>query len=280
MRAKKLSRRAWGLAVAGIAGVVLAVMACSGEPLRTPRVPAAGQPVLVVMTYNLNYGLAGDEATLGVLTRHKADLVLLQETTPEWEVALRARLGERYPHMMFRHCCLAGGLGVLSRHPAHEIAYLEPPAGGWFPALRLRVASPLGPLDVFNVHLRPQIGDSGPNVLGVMSGAVATPPIRRREVGAYLGHVEQGLPTLIAGDFNESENGSALERLEEAGLRSALPQFSDDTTWRWRMSVLGKVTRRFDHIAYSSELDVLSASVITAGRSDHLPVIATFERKP
>jgi endonuclease/exonuclease/phosphatase (EEP) superfamily protein YafD len=279
MAARKSLRRAWVIAVAGIGAALLAVVACSGEALRTPRTPAPGQRALVVMTYNLNYGLAGDRDTLDVLTRHSADLVLLQETTPEWEVALRARLTERYPHMIFRHCCLAGGLGVLSRHPLNELAYLEPPAGGWFPALRLRVASPLGPLDVFNVHLRPQIGDSGPNVAGVMSGAIATPPIRRREVSAYLAHVERGMPTLIAGDFNESEDGSALERLEDAGLRSALPQFSDDTTWRWRMSVIGKVTRRFDHIAYSTELDVLSASVITAGRSDHLPVIATFERK-
>jgi endonuclease/exonuclease/phosphatase (EEP) superfamily protein YafD len=279
MAAKSPLRRAWAIAVAAIAVVGFAVVACSGKELRTPRAPVPGKPALVVMTYNLNYGLAGDETTLGVLTRHSADLVLLQETTPEWEVALRARLAERYPHMIFRHCCLAGGLGVLSRHPASELSYLEPPAGGWFPALRLRVASPLGSLDVFNVHLRPQIGDSGPNVVGVMSGAIATPRIRHREVVAYLAHVEPGMPTLIAGDFNESEDGSALERLEDAGLRSALPQFSDDTTWRWRMSLLGKVTRRFDHIVYSNELDVLSASVIAAGRSDHLPVIATFERK-
>lgn len=279
MVAKNSLRRAWVIAVAGIGAAVLTLLACSSEGLRAPRAPAPGRPALVVMTYNLNYGLAGDEATLGVLTRHPVDLVLLQETTPEWELALRAQLAERYPYMIFRHCCLAGGLGVLSRHPANELAYLEPPAGGWFPALRLRVASPLGPLDVFNVHLRPQIGDSGPNVAGVMSGAIATPPIRRREVRAYLTHFEPGMPTLIAGDFNESEDGSAIEQLEAAGLRSALPQFSDDTTWRWQTSVIGEVTRRFDHIAYSTELDVLSASVITAGSSDHLPVIATFERK-
>jgi endonuclease/exonuclease/phosphatase (EEP) superfamily protein YafD len=276
---RKPSRQACA-AVAVLLGALaagIAASSCAAER-RAPRAPTQGLPVLKVMTYNLNYGLAGDESTLEAIEHEDPDLVLLQETTAEWELAIRKHFATRYSHMAFRHCCLAGGLGVLSKSAFEELAYIEPPPGGWFPALHLRVQSPLGALQVMNVHLRPQIGDSGPNVGGVVSGQFTTPPIRRDEISRYLGYLEPGTPALIAGDFNESEDGGALNRLEGRGFKSALPQFNDDDTWRWTTSV-GKVSRRFDHIVYGPELDVLSAKVVGAGNSDHLPVIAVIERK-
>jgi endonuclease/exonuclease/phosphatase (EEP) superfamily protein YafD len=230
------------------------------------------------MTYNVNYGLAGDDATLRAIAEQRADLVLLQETTPSWEAVLRGELGERYPHVAFRHCCGAGGLAVLSRFPFRERDYLEPPDGGWFPAWTIDVDAPFGRLQVLNVHLRPQIGDSGPNLGGVASGMVTTPPIRRREISEYFPRLDAGVPTLIAGDFNESESGGALRYLQDRGFRSTLPEFTDADTWHWDVSVIGTVSRRFDHIVYGPGLEPLSARVIAAGSSDHLPVVAVFER--
>jgi len=132
--------------------------------------------------------------------------------------------------------------------------------------------------EVLNVHLRPQIGDSGPNVGGVMSGMITTPPIRRDEIDAYLSVLEPGIATIIAGDFNESETGGVVSRLRGDGYRSALPEFSAEDTWRWN-SRLGTISRRFDHIVYGAELVALSARVLQAGRSDHLPVVAVLGRK-
>jgi endonuclease/exonuclease/phosphatase (EEP) superfamily protein YafD len=256
----------------------VACSACSGTALRASRSPGQGQATLAVMTYNLNYGLAGDEETLRAIEAQPVDLVLLQETNEAWEAALRARLGARYPNQAFRHCCGAGGLGVLARQPFRELAYLEPPSGGWFPAWALELQSPLGRVQVLSIHLRPQLGDSGPNVRGVLSGMITTPAIRRQEIAQHLTHLRRGIPTLIAGDFNEAEDGSLFDYLAERGFRSALPEFSHADTWRWRAGLLGTVSRRFDHIVYGQGLDPLAARVVHAGRSDHLPVIAVFER--
>lgn len=255
----------------------LVAASCAERPLRPARAPAEGQRSLAVLSYNLNYGLAGDRATLDAIAERPSELVLLQETTEEWELALRERFGGEFPYMAFRHCCLAGGLGVLSKYELEELEYIEPPAGGWFPGWRLRVESPLGSLQVLNVHLRPQLGDSGANVGGVLSGMVTTPPIRKQQIEHYAAHLEPGLPTLIAGDFNESEQGGAMGWLEQRGLHSAVPDFSHDDTWSWQTSV-GRVSRRFDHIAHSRELSVLAAGVVKAGNSDHLPVFAVLER--
>jgi endonuclease/exonuclease/phosphatase (EEP) superfamily protein YafD len=266
----------WILAGAAALMGLATQAACSRGPERTARAPATDQPTLSVMTYNLNYGIAGDEDTLRAIEENPANLVLLQETTPAWEAAIRARLSTRYPYIAFRHCCLAGGLGILSDRDFTDLEYLAPPAGGWFPAWRVRVQGPFGPVQVLNVHLHPQIGESGATLSGVVSGMVKTPAIRQSEIGTYLPHLDADVPTLVAGDFNENENGGAVASLQKRGFRSALPLFSDDYTWHWPTS-LGKLSRRFDHIVYGQGLEVLAAHVVKAGNSDHLPVVAVFE---
>jgi endonuclease/exonuclease/phosphatase (EEP) superfamily protein YafD len=266
----------YGLSSSFTAAALLTCVACAQTPLEAPHVPTRAGATLGVLSYNLNYGIAGDAATLEAIAGQPSDLVLLQETTPEWEEALRARLAGEFAYMTFRHRSGAGGLGVLSKYPVQELEYIEPPEGGWFPGWRLNVQSPLGELQVLNVHLRPQLGDSGASVGGVLSGMVTTPPIRKEQIQLYASHLETGTPVLIAGDFNESEHGSAISWLEGRGLHSALPDFSHEDTWSWNTS-LGRVSRRFDHIVTSRELRVLSARVIDAGHSDHRPVFALLE---
>ncbi len=237
---------------------------------RAPRAPSPGRAHFKVMTYNVNFGLAGDDETLAAIDDW-ADLVLLQETNDDWEQHLRGRLAKQYPHMAFRHCCRAGGLGVLSKHPFEDKEYIEPKAG-WFPAWRLVVDSPLGKLQVLNLHLHPPVSEGG----SVVSGYFTTPAVREAEISQYFPHLDPSLPTIVAGDFNESAGGRAIVYLEERGFRSALPQFAgSQNTWRWQTSV-GTVRSQLDHIVYNDKLEPLQVQVQRRGRSDHLPVRGLF----
>lgn len=254
-------------AVCIAAGTLLG--ACAAP--KSPRPPARGEPTLSVLSYNVNYGMAGDPETLAVIRRANADLVLLQETTELWEAALRGELATLYPHMSFRHCCGAGGLGVLSKTRFSEHEYFAAPQA-WFPAWRLLVETPLGQMQVLNVHLHPPISESG----SVVSGYFTTPPVRAGEIETYATILVPNVPTLVVGDFNENDSGRAVSYLKERGFRSALPQFeSDADTWRWQTS-LGEVNAQLDHIVYDPSLDPLNAVVLEAGRSDHYPVLASF----
>jgi endonuclease/exonuclease/phosphatase (EEP) superfamily protein YafD len=228
------------------------------------------RPTIRVMTYNVNYGLAGDDETLAAIRRGGADVVLLQETNAAWERVLRGALARDYLHMDFRHCCTAGGLAVLSRHPFTDGGYL-PARSGWFPAWRVIVRAPVGELQLLNVHLRPQIGDDG----SVVSGVLSTPPVRVQEMVGFYPELQPALPTIVAGDFNESRSGGAVAFLEERGFRNALPQMDGpQSTWRWPTS-LGEIRLQLDHLVYR-RLRLVHGEVVEAGRSDHLPVVGVF----
>lgn len=249
---------------------ILVLSGC-GSPEQEPLTPTPGTPTLRVVTYNVNYGLAGDEATLEALRSLEADLVVLQETTPAWESVIRAELDGVYQQMLFHHSSGAGGLAVLSRYPVREREVIEAPSE-WFPAWRLEVEGPLGRTQLLAVHLHPPVSDSG----SVVSGYFTTPSVRQDELAEYLEQLEPSLPTIIAGDFNERD-GQAMELLRRRGFRSALPAFQGrQRTWRWTTSV-GEVSSQLDHIAHDDRLRPLNAQVIETGRSDHFPVMVTFE---
>lgn len=243
-------------------------------PPPTVAAPLTDQPPLSVLTFNINFGIGHDPANVEVVEQIDADLVLLQETTTHSEAVFREALTARYPHILFRDCCNAGGLGILSKYPIVEEQYLEPNVG-WFPAWRVVVDTPGGRLAALNVHLRPPMSDRGSWVGGYFS----TRKVRAEEIADLWTAMGGDLPTLVAGDFNENAGGLAIEFLAEQGLRSALPQLHPRAkTWHWRTKV-GQLHAMLDHVVYSDHFELHDARVLEEGRSDHYPVVVVLGRK-
>ncbi len=259
-----------------IAPLALAAVTCFACRLDAspPRKPIPGPAHLVLATYNVNFGLAGDPATLAAIRAINADVVLLQETSWMWERAIRAGgLGKRYPHMVFHHSPRwpAGGLAFLSRYPLEGLR-LSPSKLGYFPAWRVVVRTPAGRMQLVNVHLKPPVSKSGSYV----SGYFVTPKERAAEMKGHLALMKPGLPTIVAGDFNE-QSGGGLGVLGKQNMISALPRFAPSAnTWRWPVGSL-TLRQRLDHIVHDpAQLTCLGARVLKMGRSDHLPVVARF----
>jgi endonuclease/exonuclease/phosphatase (EEP) superfamily protein YafD len=250
---------------------ILAVTACVHRPPTVPDTPDG--PRVTIMTYNVNFGLAGDLHGIDAIREGGADVVLLQETTAEWERVIRDELSDDYPHMLFRHCCRAGGLAFLSRYEIDDHDYVAS-IEGLFPAWRVVVHSPVGPLQVLNVHLRPPISDTG----SVVSGYWSTPPVRHSEISQFHGLLDPDIPAVIAGDFNEGRTGRAVDFLRDRGYDDTRPS-NGPHTWRWKTSV-GTLRSALDHIVHDRALVVVDSRVIRRGRSDHLPVVATFAAAP
>lgn len=270
------NRSAWVMTVATATACLAAIWAHAASPnARTASPPPAGTPVLTLMTYNVNYGLGGDTETAHVIRDSAADLILLQETTPEWEKTLRAVVSTKFPYMVFEHTrnWAPGGMAVLSKRPILHADPPEPSPVGWFFGWRVEVDTVLGGVQVLNVHLRPPLTKPSSFARGYFS----TPADRLQEIRAYAAMLKPGMPTVVVGDFNEGDRGDAIGHLLDLGLDNALPQFQPGaTTWRWPVGSLTARTR-LDHILYdAAQLDCFSAEVLAAGRSDHFPVVARF----
>jgi endonuclease/exonuclease/phosphatase family metal-dependent hydrolase len=222
----------------------------------------------------LNWGGGGADQVADIIRDSDADILCLQETTPDWEKYLRNQFA--YSFMGFRESegRMGGGLAFLSKVPAREVAYIRSDTG-WFDGWIVQFQTRLGPVQILNVHLRPPVSDRG----GWVSGYLGTRDDRVREMERFYNNIKPGIPLIVAGDLNDSETSAVVEWLENRGLRNALPQFDRSTpTWRWKYRRI-KLSRRMDHIMYSAELYCANSEVILQGPSDHFPVIATFRKQ-
>lgn len=109
-----------------------------------------------------------------------------------------------------------------------------------------------------------------------------TPPVRRaeiEEIHAAAMDRAAGVPLVIAGDFNESDGGSAIRWLtREQGYVDALRSFDHYTsTWHWQAGPL-PLRGRLDHVAVGPGLRAVEARVLKEGMSDHYPVRVVIER--
>jgi endonuclease/exonuclease/phosphatase family metal-dependent hydrolase len=256
-----------------LAFILTVGLVCGCRTTRTATVPAA--PHVRVLTYNVNWGGARPDLAVNIIQRSGAEIICLQETTPQWAEYLQQALGRDYQFTEFRDSRnrMGGGLGFLAKVPAHQVAYV-PSETGWFDGWIMRFETAIGPVQVINAHLRPPVSDSG----SWISGYLTTGDDRRLEMEKFYQARVPQIPTLVLGDFNDGEGSATVRWLESKGLTNALPQFDRyNPTWQWETSV-GTLKRRMDHILYTPELDCTSARVIHGGASDHFPVEAIFTR--
>jgi len=231
-----------------------------------------------VLSYNINFALARSRTcpraarVLEAVRASRADVVLLQETTPAWEALLRPL----YPHQRWHHEPEgAGGSAVLSTWPVAPLRVLDLPTavqGSVFRPVVAEVDVPGGALSFVNVHLRPPLELNGSAGL---STARTTGAVRRGEAAELL---RLSAPTVIGGDFNEQDGADALSVLAEAGYADALahvPYRKETHRWPKFGTTLRK---RLDHVLFdSARLRCDGCGVLSGyeeGASDHQPVIA------
>ena len=253
--------------------IALLTISCSADALSPKEATSA---TLSVATYNVNFGLAGDQETLDAIFESGVDIVSLQESTPDWEFFIEQDpRAQDYPHRLFLHSRGAGGLAMLSKYPIAEID-THPGVEGWFPAWLLEADSPLGKIQILAVHLRPPVSNSGNFVTGYFQRG----DIHSAEMEAFAQLLEPTTPAIVLGDFNEDPGGAALEMLQQQNFNNVLPLFEPGAmTWSWVYAGI-LLEGAYDHILASPTLAPLDAKVLKRGRSDHLPVVAIFELEP
>jgi len=256
--------------------IAILVTACGGPTSMTaPDRGPSDRSTLRVVTYNVNFGLAGDALGVAAVAALAPDVALFQETNVRWSDALIAGLGARLPHHRFAPPpdWPAGGMGVMSRWPIARVDELPSPSGPFF-GWRVVIDAPGGPFQVLNLHLKPPMSDGGSWVIGYFS----TRDAHAHEAAVHAEALDPIMPAIVVGDFNEESDGAAVGVFIRRGFEDTLAQFAPKTrTWEWPV---GSFTLHFqlDHVLYDHAWVAVAGGVAEAGRSDHRPVWVDLER--
>ena len=95
----------------------IAIPALSAAPPPMAQPMARAADVIRVVSYNVNFGLAGDAAGVEAVASTNADIIFLQETNEAWATLLTARLPRWHHRFTSPKNWPAGGMGLLSKYP-------------------------------------------------------------------------------------------------------------------------------------------------------------------
>lgn len=255
--------------------VFIAALLCAG-PLMGLCVPwpqmAAAQPKLRlrVLSCNTGGGSLDREALGALIARLRPDVVALQEFRNGYDPD-RAWQGDLHVVHEYNLC-------VASRFPVERIDQLKhtnPPGLGWI--VQTRIDSPIGPLDLFNLHLpTPRSGlealrHGDPGGIRELQESIRERTEQARHARQFVDRADG--PLLVTGDFNMPVE-SRIYRATWSDLTNAF----STAGWGYGRT---KFTRwhgvRIDHILAGSGWRCVRCWIGPHIGSDHRPVIADLE---
>jgi endonuclease/exonuclease/phosphatase (EEP) superfamily protein YafD len=250
-----LLARWWTGAVWGVA--LLGLLAWFIEPYGTTDEPA-GPPVaeLRVLTSNVEFG-QGTGELIAAVRREQPDLVFVQECEYTCDAALRRDLAADYPHRQAVEGGGSEGSVILSAFPLRATPGVPGTMG--MPgavadvrghAVRLQLAHPMPPL---------------PDQVGLW----------REELDALRDAAAEdtGTPTVLAGDFNASQDHAAFRRLLDTGLRDAARLAGADRTVTWPARTAPAFGVQIDHVLVSEEFAAHRARFLDLAHTDHRSLV-------
>ena len=240
-----------------------------------PREPAdLGN--LRVLTWNVLWTNRDHSGTARFIRKTAADVVFLQEVTPELEARLRPDLASLYSGMVFSSARSGRGYAILSRYPVIGNRHLANPQGGP-PACWAELRTPAGRLQVLNLHL------TNPRVLvgswvDKIKSYATTAGVRLKEVRNFCDALKTGVPAVVAGDLNSLECEPAIAHLNRRvrltdAYRAVHPTPSKaDITWTAQSDPSNLMKARIDYVFILREFVPPQAKVERTTLSDHQPV--------
>jgi endonuclease/exonuclease/phosphatase (EEP) superfamily protein YafD len=257
-------RRPWMMVI------TFAALAAQGVPAMLPGrtasahavAPACDGTALRVVSANVLFRNEEHAPLVEYLARSYADVIALQEVTPEWEAAL-APLYERYPYRLVLTRTDPYGMALLSRWPLGRDAGKVDFAGDGLPSLTATITLP----DEHEVRVI-AMHTHWPVTIGLQRQRD-----RSLHAVAQLAAADS-IPTVLAGDLNLTPYAPAFARLlDESGLRDA----QEDVAWRptWQAG-FWPLALPIDHVLVSRDACVVAHEIGPDVGSDHRPLAVTL----
>ena len=252
-----LARRRGPAATAALATAALAVVMRPRAARRTQ--PAAGGPVLRVLTVNLLCGRADVEAVVALVRQTGADVLFLQELTGDTVTRLKqAGLGDLMPQKapeprggprgsgIYSRFLLSDGPPLVPVHAAQPTAVLKLPGGEMVELACVHPHPPRPPWSRGVARWRREL-------------AVLPPPGE--------------LPRVLAGDFNATLDHAVFRSVLRLGYADAALQAGKALTPTWGPAGRPALIT-IDHVLVDRRCAVLASAVHAVPGSDHRAVYA------
>ena len=241
----------------------------------TPRVAPVGSTEVTVMTYNLGNDLTDPDELMPFLEQSGADIIGLQEVSPQTAEAIETNLTSTYPHQAVFGLGIPGK-ALLSKYPIIDRQFLS--SNPERPDL-------LATLDIDGVQTTVIVAHPPPPKL-TASGVKSGPEGNEQFASLIQAISRTNGPVLLMADLNITQHHDLYEQLESIGLVDAYAETGSGLgyTYPARMSALDDVSQtladapmvpllRIDYIWGSSHWYPLDANVGEDAGSDHLPVV-------
>lgn len=254
-----LVRSWWAAAAAVLLIVALAVQA----PLffRSATVPADAVAVRI-LTVNLRMGAVDAEALVAT-ARDRADLLVVQELTPEIAERL-AGVEAALPHRAVDARPSAAGVGIWSRFPVQRYSRLPGYELGML-ASSLRVPEVSAEVTVVSAHV---VGPWPQPIDGWRREMAALP----KTLAALSKSAGEGA-VIVAGDFNATHDMLPFRRLLGDGFRDAAEQSGAGLSGTFPADGATPAIIQIDHILTRNAAATEAQTVRVPG-TDHLGVLA------
>ena len=246
-------------------GVVVLAASCAAQlPVYVASGVSGGRP-FTVMTLNMARGMADASTVVALARRENADVVALEEMTPEAVERLRAAgLTTDYPYAITAPAPEARGVGIFSRHPLLESGTEHQ----W---------------ELGAVSASIDLGTGGSSAPRVFAVHVPAPwPQHDGEWLAHLARVAPRLaaisqPVLVAGDFNATLDHEPFRAML---TDSRLTDAADEAGAGWLRTY--PANRAFPPLIAIDHVLVRGASAsevhtVTVAGSDHRALVATVQ---
>lgn len=248
----------WGLAVLAATGWYLLPYgpdAPSGAETRPSKVRFR------VLSANLHFGDAV-RPLLETLHRERPQLVSVQECDRGCAKALRSSaVREAYPHRVVVESGDAEGSALLSVYPLRS----ESQVPG-------HLSMPGAVADVDGTRVRLQV-------------AHPMPPTRRslgswrRDLGALRDYAAArgDTPTIIAGDFNSSQDHAAFRRILATGMHDSARQLGHSRTPTWPTATAPPFGAQIDHVLLSDPMVPVDGEFLDFPGTDHRALLVDIK---
>lgn len=250
-----LLARWWPGLVCGVA--VLGLLAWYLQPYGKAT-QHAGPPLatLRVLTSNLQFG-RGTPALVPRIRDRRPDVVFVEECELTCQATLEGGFRADYPYRQAVRAAGSHGSLILSRFPLRPTAGVPGTMG--MPgavadvrghAVRLQLAHPMPPL---------------PRQVGLW----------RRELGRLraFAAADTRTPTVLAGDFNATQDHAAFRRILDTGLTDAARLAGHDRAASWPARTASVIGAQIDHVLLSPDFTATDAHFLPVAGSDHRALV-------